>query len=271
MIIAESGSTKTDWVIITKNTRQHIKTIGINPFYLSSEEIADVFTSRITKHIDQDHHDLYFYGAGCSSEESKMKIKKALESTSSPIQCHVESDLLAAARSALQNKTGTVCILGTGSNCCAYNGNSIVSHIGGHGFILGDEGSGADLGKRLLQLHLFDQLPKEISLRIAQREEIFKRTYSEKRPNQYLASFSPLISEFKKTPEIKKLISESFESFIKYHLKNVQGPIHFVGSIANIYKHELQEAFLRNELQLGSIIKSPIEALTKYHLNESEI
>jgi len=269
-IIADSGSTKTDWIINTDNQQIKHKTKGINPLFMSTHDIVSIF-KEISQKIDSTKTaKIFYYGAGCSNEERKDIISKAMLKTIPKGIISVEHDLIGAARATCHNKDGIVCILGTGSNACTYINQRIVSSIGGHGFILGDEGSGANIGLKLIQLYLEKQLAPEIvedfhnSYQL-NRDRIIESVYKEDTPNQFLAQFSHFVH---KHQDLHYIAKASIESFIEKHLlsKNKDLPIHFVGSIATTYKEILIQILQKHNLKPGAIIQKPIDGLKKYHL-----
>ena len=244
IIIADSGSTKTDWCVVNHGKQiKRITTEGTNPFFQTEEEISQVVKDKLMPHLDGVKIDaVYFYGAGCAFPEKNEIVHNAIH-RHIPVTIEVGSDLLAAARSLCGHKAGIACIMGTGSNSCYYDGKEIVNNISPLGYILGDEGSGAVL-------------------------EILDNVYKKPFPNRFLASVSPFLIENIEEPCIHRIVLNGFKNFftrnvMQYDYKNVK--VHFIGSIAYYYKEVLEEAALALQIELGTIIKSPMEGLVEFH------
>ncbi len=280
IIIADSGSTKTDWKIISKTKEiATFNTIGFNPVLMNTEliikELAPVFTDNsLNPSIDE----IYYYGAGCWNLDSCSVVLKALEVFFPAAEIRVTNDLLGAARAVCGHQAGIACILGTGANSCLYDGQKIVDNVPALGFIMGDEGSGAYLGKRLLQSYFYRALPKEIEERLLTKHDISKKimlenVYYKKGGNTYLASFAKFIIAEKKHPFIRQLITNAFDIFIKNQLlkyeKATDYPIHFIGSIAYYLEEILSIVLEQNGLKLGKILRQPIDGLVDFHQSKA--
>ena len=275
MLIADSGSTKTDWCVILDNTPiKRIGTKGLNPFFQSEEEIQQELTHSLLPQLPEGTIDsVYFYGAGCTPEKAPT-LRRAI-ADSLPVVGNIEaySDMLAAARGLCGREAGITCILGTGSNSCFYDGKEIVNHISPLGFILGDEGSGAVLGKLLVGDILKNQLSpaiKEVFLKQFDLTvpEIIDRVYRQPFPNRFLASLSPFIAQHLEEPGIRQLVLGSFIAFLRRNVMQydyTQYPAHFIGSVAHCYKEILQEAAQETGIRIGKILQSPMEGLIQYH------
>lgn len=275
MLIADSGSTKTDWCVILDNTPiKRIGTKGLNPFFQSEEEIQQELTHSLLPQLPEGTIDsVYFYGAGCTPEKAPT-LRRAI-ADSLPIVGNIKaySDMLAAARGLCGREAGITCILGTGSNSCFYDGKEIVNHISPLGFILGDEGSGAVLGKLLVGDILKNQLSpaiKEVFLKQFDLTvpEIIDRVYRQPFPNRFLASLSPFIAQHLEEPGIRQLVLGSFIAFLRRNVMQydyTQYPAHFIGSVAHCYKEILQEAAQETGIRIGKILQSPMEGLIQYH------
>ncbi len=202
ILIADSGSTKTHWGLVNENSGEpamEFQTSGINPFYQDKKTILHLLQKEFTWKIDSPVH-LFFYGAGCSGVDSKAIVYEPLNSFFNPASITVESDLMAAAHSLCQHDAGLACIMGTGSNSCYYNGREITRHVPSLGYILGDEGSGADIGRRLVADILKHQLPDVVADHFFStfhynREEILEHVYKNPFPNRFLAGFAPYVRE----------------------------------------------------------------------------
>lgn len=275
MLIADSGSTKTDWCVILDNTPiKRIGTKGLNPFFQSEEEIQQELTHSLLPQLPEGTIDsVYFYGAGCTPEKAPT-LRRAI-ADSLPVVGNIKaySDMQAAARGLCGREAGITCILGTGSNSCFYDGKEIVNHISPLGFILGDEGSGAVLGKLLVGDILKNQLSpaiKEVFLKQFDLTvpEIIDRVYRQPFPNRFLASLSPFIAQHLEEPGIRQLVLGSFIAFLRRNVMQydyTQYPAHFIGSVAHCYKEILQEAAQETGIRIGKILQSPMEGLIQYH------
>ena len=253
IIIADSGSTKTDWCVVNHGKQvKRITTEGTNPFFQTEEEISQVVKDKLMPHLDGVKIDaVYFYGAGCAFPEKNEIVHNAIY-RHIPVTIEVGSDLLAAARSLCRHEAGIACIMGTGSNSCYYDGKEIVNNISPLGYILGDEGSGAVLGKLLVGDCLKNQLTPELKEKFFNRfnltpKEILDNVYKKPFPNRFLASVSPFLIENIEEPCIHRIVLNGFKNFftrnvMQYDYKNVK--VHFIGSIAYYYKEVLEEAAL---------------------------
>ena len=275
MLIADSGSTKTDWCVILDNTPiKRIGTKGLNPFFQSEEEIQQELTHSLLPQLPEGTIDsVYFYGAGCTPEKAPTLRRATADSLPVVGNIKAYSDMLAAARGLCGREAGITCILGTGSNSCFYDGKEIVNHISPLGFILGDEGSGAVLGKLLVGDILKNQLSpaiKEVFLKQFDLTvpEIIDRVYRQPFPNRFLASLSPFIAQHLEEPGIRQLVLGSFIAFLRRNVMQydyTQYPAHFIGSVAHCYKEILQEAAQETGIRIGKILQSPMEGLIQYH------
>ena len=281
ILIADSGSTKTDWCLCKKGTVLcNIQTQGINPYHQSEEAIEAVLREellpQLTQHSAfniQNTIDIVFYGSGCANENACNRIKKAIHKVLETKDITVHSDLLGAARALCGHEEGIACVLGTGSNSCLYNGKEITANTPPLGYILGDEGSSAVLGRRLVGDCLKNQLPEAIRDEFLTeygltQEIILEKVYRQPLANRFLASLTPFLSKHREVPEVHNLLVESFVAFFVRNVKQYRRPwlpIHFVGSIANAFAPELKEAAESLGMELGTIMRSPMEGLIKYH------
>ena len=275
IIIADSGSTKTDWIIFNDTQKENFKTKGINPFFLDKKAVELDILSHFPKNIKRNSvKAVYFYGPACSTSERCQIVEAALSPVFSNAQVFVDSDLTGAARALFQKKSGIACILGTGSNSGLYNGERIIENITSTGYILGDEGSGAHLGLELVKKFINHQLEPEIENAFFKyynlsAEQIIDRVYKGEYPNRFLAHFAPFIKENLNQPSIHKIAYHSFLSFIEIHVlpyKNSQKePIAMVGSIAFYFKDLIYEIAKEKNLNIGKILSHPISDLAQYH------
>ena len=274
ILIADSGSTSTNWVLVEHGKSvQSLFTPGINPFYQTPEEIAGEIATLTLNVKPSSVKAIYFYGAGCVADKIEM-VKHAIAQSFTQSQIYVESDLVAAARGLLQHEAGIACILGTGSNSCFYDGKNIVSNVSPLGFILGDEGSGAVLGKKFIADCLKNQLPEELKNKFLTTfglttNDIINHVYRKPFPNRYLAQFTPFLAENMAEPAIYNLI---FDSFTDFFVRNVmqypnfeEYPVSFVGSIAYYFKDILEVVAFELGITLGEIKQSPLEGLVAFH------
>ena len=274
ILLADSGSTKTDWLLFKgRSELKRIQTQGINPFMLESNEIEVILRNDLLQeNINPDA--IFFYGAGCCGDQSSL-VQDVLHTVFSNSSIQVDSDLLGAARSVCGKEPGIACILGTGSNSCYYDGSKIVENVSPLGYILGDEGSGAVMGKLLLGNILKHQLPQEIEDKFFRKykinpHEIIKKVYKESFPNRFLASFAPFIGENRNNYAIHRLIIEEFERFFRRNIDQYHRPtfpVNFVGSIAFYLRVELQEVAMRLGYRIGRIYRSPLDGLMKFYQN----
>ncbi|WP_294478077.1 ATPase [uncultured Bacteroides sp.] len=275
ILIADSGSTKTDWCVVLNDTPiKRIGTKGINPFFQSEEEVQLELTHSLLPQLPEGTiNSVYFYGAGCTPEKAPV-IRQAI-ADSLPVVGNIKacSDMLAAARGLCGHEAGVACILGTGSNSCFYNGKDIENNISPLGFILGDEGSGAVLGKLLVGDILKNQLPSAIQDAFLKQfnltaPEIIDRIYRQPFPNRFLASLSPFIAQHLEEPTLRSLVFNSFIAFLRRNVMQYdyeRYPVHFIGSVAHCYKEILQEAAQKTGIRVGKILQSPMEGLIEYH------
>ena len=276
-IIADSGATKCQWTIVQNNKKQSISTIGISPYFLSTDEIAAILVKAFSKKINVEKiNAIYFYGTGLSNPDNVKSLKKALKLVFKNATLDIQTDLVAAARATCQKNKGIACILGTGSNTGYYNGKIIAKNSPGLGYVLGDEGSGAYLGKKVLQYFLYKTFDEELMLCFEKkynlnRSEILNKIYQEPLPNKYLASFAIFLSEHRGHYMIENIIEDGLNEFFYTHLNKLNEswlhPIHFKGSVAYAFRDVIKQLALVYEMELGKITKSPMEGLIAYHKN----
>ncbi|MDR3195071.1 MAG: ATPase [Tannerella sp.] len=277
ILIADSGSTKTDWCVVDQEDLvQSVQTKGLNPFFLSEEEIGREFSTHLLSLINpREIRAVYFYGAGCVFEKVEI-MRKIIMRHFHVEEVEVNTDLLAAARCSCGMEAGIACIMGTGSNSCFYDGQQIVQTVSPLGYILGDEGSGADLGKQLVKDLLKDMITPELKELFLRRfgltlAEIMDRVYRQPLPNRFLASFAPFLSEHIEDPRIHTLALNRFKSFLRRNVMKydyLHFHVHFVGSIAWHFKSVLEEAAADTGVKIGMVIKQPIDGLITYHSSD---
>jgi len=277
ILIADSGSTKTHWCVVDDRfVVKEIFTKGINPFYQTEAEIADEIERGLLPELKGiEVGSVFFYGAGCAFPDKKLLVKNALIAHFPVAAVEIESDLLGAARSLFQNQKGIACILGTGSNSCFYDGHEIIQNVSPLGFILGDEGSGAVLGKLLIADCLKNQLPEWLGEKLLDEYDltpaiILDNVYKKPFPNRFLAKFTPFLLEHIEEPAIFNLVFDSFDAFFvrnvqQYPLEDVQ--VGFVGSIAHYFRDTLEIVASERAIEIAEIVQSPMEGLKNFHIN----
>ena len=275
ILIADSGSTKTDWCVVEHGQLvQQIFTKGTNPFFQSEEEISnEIATALIPQLKTNKFETVHFYGAGCAFPDKIETVRKAIAAhlqVSGEIEVSTDSllppgDCVAINRDRLHHGHRIELLL--------YDGKNIVSNVSPLGFILGDEGSGAVLGKLLVGDILKNQMTPGLKEKFLEQynltpAEIIDRVYRQPFPNRFLASFSPFLVEHLDEPAIRELVLNSFKKFLKRNVMQYDyqhARVHFIGSVAFYYKELLSEACKAMEIHLGTIIKSPMEGLIKFH------
>ena len=274
ILIADSGSTKTDWCVAENGCiLRRIQAEGINPVYQTDEELCGAARG-VARRLDGLRPEaIRFYGAGCihpQTERVRHALRQAFAETD---DVEVGSDMLGAARALCGHQAGIVCILGTGSNSCYYDGAKIVANVSPLGFILGDEGSGAVLGKLLVGSLLKNQLApglKEefLTTYALTPADIIDRVYRRPLPNRFLASLSPFLAAHLDDPGIHRLVLDSFRDFLRRNVMQYDWQaynVHFCGSIAYHYQTILAEAASEEGVRVGQIVRSPMEGLVRYH------
>ena len=277
ILIAESGSTKTDWCLAQDyNNQEHFSTNGLNPYFYDEKGVINILKEELPANLPYENvAEIYFYGAGCSSETRKNRVRGGLKAIFPKANIEVEHDLLGSARALCGSEQGIATILGTGSNACIFDGNDITNQSGGMGFILGDEGSGSDLGKRFLRSYFYDELPNDL-LKIFEEEfspdkdEIVDRVYRKPNPNRYLASYAKFLHNYLDHPFIKTIVENSFLEYISRHILKFEVrqslPMHSVGSVAYYFHPVLKAVAENNGVSLGRTIVRPIDNLIEFHL-----
>jgi len=274
LLIADSGSTKVDWrALHSDGSVQEVTTAGINPFFQTEEQIIYELQQHLLPDVSASVNEIHFYGAGVSSPEKILVLQNCFRKVFPKARAFAYTDLLAAARALCGHKPGIAAILGTGANSCFYDGKDIVDNVPACGFILGDEGSGAVLGKKFISDYLKRQLPAEISTLFTQKyglnyNSIIERVYRQPFPNRFLATFSVFLNENRTDPYINRLLKTNFEEFftrniIQYDYKKYS--VNLVGSVAFHYSEIIKEVAAQNKIKIGTILKSPIDGLVEYH------
>ena len=274
-LIADSGSSKTEWCLISGETKRSFLTQGLSPYFLSAEQIEYIIENELCPKLKKAEPDeVFFYGTGCSNTDNIRLVKKAINKVFAGAVVTVNHDLMAAARALCGNEKGVACILGTGSNSCYFNGKKIIKNSPGLGYVLGDEGSGAYLGKKVVQYFLYNTFDADLMDRFKAKfntnsSEILSAVYKKPLPNRYLASFAIFLAENRGHYMVENIIEDGFNDFFFNHIYKYREswtlPIHFTGSIAFGFKDVLKEMCNTYELQLGKVLKRPMDGLIKYH------
>ncbi|MDR3227544.1 MAG: ATPase [Prevotellaceae bacterium] len=275
ILVADSGSTKTSWCVIDAHGDfVYLETSGLNPCLQSEDVILDELQANLCPKINGEIQHIFYYGTGVTAEKQSV-MKEILKKTFlSATTVEAYSDLLGSARSVCGNNAGIACILGTGSNSCLFDGNNIIDAVNCGGYILGDEGSGAVLGRNLLNAFLKRDLSDKIHADLVNNYNlsygyIVEKVYKTPMPNTWMASFTKYLNENQNEPCIRKIIVESLDAFFAKNVekyadyKNYQ--VHFIGSIAYHFKPLLEEIAKRREIKIGNIIQAPITELANYH------
>lgn len=280
IIVADSGSTKCDWILFDQETKQIIETntIGFNPFFHDEWFILnEVFANNILREYGPQATHVYFYCAGGSSKELQMKVARGLYINFKNADIKVDHDLDGAAYATCDGKPGIACILGTGSNSCYFDGEKIHEEVPALAYILGDEGSGSYYGKWLLRDYFYKRMPENIRTEFEswfkpEKDEIFERIYMMPHANVYLASFMRFCSEHRTDQYIKDMVDEGMYDFLNTHVccyKNYKSvPTHFVGSIAFYFEEVLRKHCTNLGIRVGKITNKPVEGLLHYHLDK---
>lgn len=277
IIVAESGSTKCDWLINHNDGKVlETHTMGFNPFFHQPDEIlTHLRGNQDLSQVASKATAVYFYGAGCSSPDRNEVILSALVQFFRNAHCEVNHDLNASAFATWDGNPAITCIIGTGSNSCYYDGVSVSEQVPALGYILGDEGSGSYFGKKLITDYLYKRLPKELQDAFfeqykLQKEEIFHQVYNTNKANVFLASFMRFIVPHKEHAYIREMVYEGLSRFAEIHIccypNFREVPVHFVGSVAFYFTEILQQVAVEKGFSLGKIDKNPGMSLLKYHL-----
>lgn len=275
--IIESGSTKSDWVLVdNKNNQSFFSTMGFNPYFHSADIIeAELKKNTEIMHLVPSIKGIYFYGAGCSSPELNEIVEEGLRRIFPTASILVEHDLLACAYATYSGKPGISCIIGTGSNSCYFDGQNLLEEVPALGYVLGDEGSGSYFGKQLLSSFLYHHLPQDIEADFIatyqlDKDQIVDRVYREPNANVFIASFMPFIAKHKENPFFSEMVYKGFKHFMQVHVccydNYKETEVHFVGSLSKIFEKELDKAATELGIQIASIVQKPVIGLVNYHL-----
>jgi N-acetylglucosamine kinase-like BadF-type ATPase len=280
IIIVESGSTKADWILLDAQGHEvkRWSIMGFNPYFHSSATVEQVLNNHpeipgFAAQVSQ----VWFYGAGCSSDKLNNVIKSGLVQVFPNAQVNVDHDLKAAAYATFDGVPHVACILGTGSNSCFFDGQNIREEVPALAYVLGDEGSASFIGKRLVADFIYKRLPSELQVAFEQqyktdKDEIFHHVYHQPHANVYLASFSRFAGDHSESPYIQAIVREGFEKFLDIHVLCFEearngAPANFVGSVAKAFEFILKDCCQRKGITYGRTQAKPVNRLVEYHLN----
>ncbi len=278
-LIVDSGSTKADWIAIDDQGKVLFttQTLGLNPEILEGDQII----ARIDDRFDLQQSKktathLFFYGAGCGTDRMKITLKEVFQKYFTNAEIVVEEDTYAAVYATTpKDQKAIVCILGTGSNCSYFDGSKLHQKVQSLGYIVMDDCSGNVFGKELIRKYYFNKMPKDLAVEFEKEfnvdpDFIKSKLYKEENPNAYLATFAKFLIQHKDTEFCQKIIRKGMKSFIKNYVMQYDNchevPVHFVGSIAFYLKDELQHAFDKYNLELGNVLRRPIDGLISFHV-----
>jgi glucosamine kinase len=274
-LIADSGATKAEWCLLNKGKKKTIFTSGISPYFLNSVQVEELLRRELLPKLKNVLVDeVHYYGTGCANPHNVKSIQKAIRKVFTGAAVQVSHDMMAAARALCGTEKGVACILGTGSNSCFFNGKKILKSSPGLGYVLGDEGSGAYLGRKVIQHYLYKTFDEELLGRFdltytTNAVEILENVYKKPLPNRYLASFARFLAENRGHYMIENIIEDGLNDFFFTHLckfsESWKYPIHFTGSVAYGFKDVLQDLCNSYEFELGRVLKNPMQGLTDYY------
>ena len=275
ILIADSGSTKAEWCVLNKGRKKIVFTQGMSPYFLNSEQVQAILRNELLPKIKgQDIESIYFYGTGCLDPRNAKMMKTAISKAFPGAKIQVEHDLMGVAKASCAHKKGIANILGTGSNSCYFNGKTIVKNSPGLGYVLGDEGSGAFLGRKVIQYYLYGTFDEDLRYKFDDKykttaAEILENVYHKPLPNRYLANFCLFLAENRGHYMIENIIEDGLNDFFFTHLckfsESWKLPIHFVGGVAFGFRDVIKELCNSYEFELGKILKNPMEGLIEYH------
>lgn len=279
ILIADGGSTKADWIALDKNKKEifRARTLGLNPAVVPEEELRNRIINMFQLiNVKDEVEEIHFYGAGCGTPKPVQILHDVMKSIFSNASINIAEDMLAAVYAAAGTTPSIVCILGTGSNSCYFNGKGIEMLAPSLGYSIMDEASGNYFGRLLIRDYYYNKMPKTIAKKFENEfnldaDHIKQNLYREPNPNMYLATFAKFMFEFKNEKYIKKLIKKGFQEFFKYRIlpykKNSDTPIYFIGSIAYYFKETLEKVANKHDLSVTGIIQRPIDNLLEFHKN----
>lgn len=281
ILVADSGSSKTDWMAYSPGHTLTFNTQGINPYFVTANDVVRI----LSKNKDLSAYantikEVYFFGSGCSSPDKHEIISNGLSAFFTKAFISVDHDLIGSAYATCGDKKGLTCILGTGSNITYFDGENVHSGKHGLGYVLGDEGSGTYFGKKVLVSYLYGTMPNDLRGDFetqfeAKKETVIHNIYQKPFPNSYLATFSRFMIGHKEHPFIQQILLDGFQEFIDTNIRHYKDhkslECHFVGSIAYYYQDELKKALAANHIKVGKILQKPIDGIFDYILKREGI
>lgn len=275
ILIADGGSTKCEWCLLYDGKKKKVETQGISPYFLDAEGIRGVLSRELVPALKKLPVDVvYFYGTGCKAPDNQKMMQKVIRATFPGALVHVTHDLMGAALALCGPTKGVACILGTGSSSCYFDGKKIAKQNTGLGYVLGDEGSGAYLGKKVLQYYLYNTFDEELRYKFDVKyrptvDGILENVYKKPLPNRYLAAFALFLVENRGHYMIENIIEDGLNDFFFQHLckyrESWKLPIHFAGGVAYGFRDVIRELCGSYEFELGNILAKPMDGLIKYH------
>lgn len=275
ILIADSGSTKTDWRLVGEGAEvQSFGSVGINPFFHTSDSVASELLGLDASFDKSKVEEVHFYGAGCSTNENVAIIRDGLQTVFQNSKIHVYHDLLGAARSLFHSESGIAGILGTGSNACLFIDGEVVQVLGGQGYMIGDEGSGMHIGRKLIRDYMNHLMPEDVKqifeaeIKLS-RHDIANALYKEKFPNRFLASFSKFVGTHLDHPYIFEMANDALGKYVRRYIAKFpnyeQLPFRVVGSVGYYFKDILAAQSERYGANFDKVIRAPIDGLVEYH------
>lgn len=277
ILIADSGSTKTEWVLVNQEGKEFFKSDGLNPYFRTHGQLSEAIKNGVKNSLKNTQVDeIFFYGSGSGNESRKAILQNAIRENFPESEIHIESDMLGAAIACFGKKEGVACILGTGSNSCVYDGKKIVKSIPSLGFVFGDEGSGGYFGKRILNSYYYKTMPEDLRSALEETsdmslESVLHKIYEEPQANRFVASFSKILGDYRDHPFIKNMVRRGFEAFadkqLGYFKESKEKEIGFVGSIASVYQEILEEVLSERGMVLSIVVRKPLDRLVDFHIS----
>ncbi|MBO6572561.1 MAG: hypothetical protein JJ958_08950 [Balneola sp.] len=275
ILIADSGSTKTEWVLIQNGSKEFFKSDGLNPYFRTHGQLSEAIKNGVKNSLKNTQVDeIFFYGSGSGNESRKAILQNAIRENFPGSEIHIESDMLGAAIACFGKKEGVACIMGTGSNSCVYDGEKIVKSIPSLGFVFGDEGSGGYFGKRILNAYYYKTMPEDLRNALEETsdmslESVLHKIYEEPQANRFVASFSKILGDYRDHPFIKNMVRKGFEAFadkqLGYFEESKEKEIGFVGSIASVYQEILEDVLAERGMDLAIVVRKPLDRLVDFH------
>lgn len=277
ILLADSGATKSEWCLAeTKKRTQSVFTQGISPYFHSTEQIEHIIRQELLPKLKKPSIDaVFYYGTGCADPNNAKIVKKAITNVFKGAKVEIGTDLVSAARGLCGHTKGMACNLGTGSFACYYDGKKIAKLSAGIGYVLGDEGSGAFLGKKVIQYYLYNTFDEELRYKFdakykTDRAGILENVYKKPLPNRYLASFAMFLAENRNHFMVENIIEDGLNDFFFTHLckynESWKLPIHFTGGVAYAFRDVITDLCHSYQFEMGQILKAPMEGLVKYHV-----